>query len=112
MEKETQKISNRVKEEKKNQKVENESNLSQGKVVIRKKFNGLVVSDKMDKTIVVRVDRSKRNSKYGKRYIASKKYKVHDEKNQYKEGDKVVFRQCRPISKEKKWRVLYDTQKK
>ena len=96
-----------MKEEIKNQKEENESNLSQGKVVIRKKFNGLVVSDKMGKTIVVRVNRAKRNRKYGKRYIASKKYKVHDEKNQYKKGDKVVFVECRPISKDKRWRVIY-----
>lgn len=77
------------------------------KAVIKRKFNGVVVGDKMDKTIVVRIDRSKKNPKYGKRYITSKKYKVHDEKNQYKEGDKVVFVECRPISKDKRWRVIY-----
>ncbi|MFA4833909.1 MAG: 30S ribosomal protein S17 [Patescibacteria group bacterium] len=107
MKKETQKISNGVEKEKKNQKADNGSSLSQDKAVIRRKFSGVVVSDKMDKTIVVRIDRSKKNQKYGKRYIASKKYKVHDEKNQYKEGDKVVFVECRPISKDKRWRVIY-----
>ncbi len=76
------------------------------KKVIRKKFNGVVVSDKMDKTIVVKVDRVKVHPKYKKRYSVSKRYKVHDEKNQYKEGDKVSFVECRPLSKDKKWRVL------
>ena len=77
------------------------------KTVITKKFNGVVVSDKMDKTIVVKVEKVKIHPRYGKRYEVSKKYKVHDEKNQYKEGDKVVFVECRPISKDKKWRVIY-----
>jgi small subunit ribosomal protein S17 len=90
----------------KNEKTD-KKNLSQAKAVFKKKFNGLVVSDKMDKTIVVRVDRIKKNSKYGKRYATSKKYKVHDGKNRYKEGDKVVFQQCRPISRDKRWRVIY-----
>jgi len=74
-----------------------------------RKFSGVVVSDKMNKTIVVRVDRVKKDPRYGKRYTTSKKYKVHDEKNQYKEGERVVFIQCRPISKDKRWRVIYNT---
>lgn len=77
------------------------------KIVIKKKFNGVVISDKMDKTIVVKVDSVKVHPKYKKRYTISRKYKVHDEKNQYKEDDKVVFTECRPISKDKKWRVIY-----
>ena len=108
MEKEAKKISNGVKDDKKNQGAENEGNLSRRKATVGRKFSGLVVSDKMDKTIVVRIDRAKKNQKYGKRYIASKKYKVHDEKNQYKEGDKVIFVECRPISKDKRWRVIYN----
>lgn len=76
-------------------------------IVIKKKFNGVVVSDKMDKTIVVKVDRVRQHPKYLKRYTVSKKYKVHDEKNQYKEGDKVNFIECRPLSKDKRWRVMY-----
>lgn len=74
---------------------------------IVKIFKGTVVSDKMDKTIVVRVDTLKKHPKYIKRYISSKKYKVHDPKNLYKEGEIVSFRSVRPISKDKKWKVIY-----
>ncbi|MFH1822455.1 MAG: 30S ribosomal protein S17 [Patescibacteria group bacterium] len=77
------------------------------KKTIKRKFNGVVVSDKMDKTIVVRVDRVIIHPKYEKRYTVSKKYKVHDEKNKFKEGDKVVFIGCRPLSKDKRWRAIY-----
>jgi len=73
---------------------------------IIKKFAGVVVSDKSDKTIVVSVDRVKMDSKYKKRYTLSRKYKVHDPKNKYKTGDKVEFIECRPLSKDKRWRVL------
>jgi len=76
------------------------------KITSKRTLQGAVVSDKMDKTIVVKVDRLKWHSKYGKQYKVSKKYKVHDEKNEYKTGDKVVFSECRPISKEKRWRVV------
>lgn len=68
-------------------------------------FSGVVVSDKMNKTIVVRVDEAKMNLKYKKHYISSKRYKVHDEKNKYKINDKVKFVECRPLSKDKRWRV-------
>jgi len=77
------------------------------KAVLRKKFSGVVLSDKMDKTITVRVDKVKIHPKYQKRYTASKKYKVHDEKNQFKIDDKVAFEECRPMSKDKRWRVIY-----
>ena len=76
-------------------------------VKISKNFQGIVVSDKMDKTRVVKVDRVKRHAKYQKSFIRSKKYKVHDERNQYKTRDKVTFVECRPLSKDKRWRVLY-----
>ena len=76
------------------------------KNIIKKKFNGIVVSDKMDKTIVVKVDSVKIHPKYKKRYTVSKKYKVHDEKNKFKVDDKVIFIECRPLSKDKKWRVI------
>jgi small subunit ribosomal protein S17 len=76
------------------------------KVAIIRKFKGVVISDKMDKTIVVKVEKIKVHPKYKKRYKTSKKYKVHDEKNQYKEGDFVMFQPCRPISKDKKWRTI------
>ena len=72
-----------------------------------RKFQGMVVSDKMDKTITVKVDTFKMHPKLKKRYRVSEKYKVHDEKGQYQTGDKVEFVECRPISKDKKWRVIY-----
>lgn len=74
----------------------------------KRKFNGVVISDKMNKTITVKIDRIKIHPKYKKRYISSKKYKVHDEKNQFKVGDKVIFVETRPLSKDKRWRVLYN----
>ena len=77
------------------------------KKIIKRSFKGIVVSDKMDKTVVVRVDRFKLHPTYQKRYRISKKYKVHDPKNQYKVGDKVEITECRPLSKDKKYRVLY-----
>ena len=69
-------------------------------------LKGVVVSDKMDKTIVISVDRYKEHPKYKKRYKISKKYKAHDEKNEYKIGDKVVIHESRPLSKDKKWKVI------
>jgi len=73
---------------------------------IKRVFTGTVVSDRMDKTIVVRVDRTKLHRRYKKRYTVSKKYKVHDEQNKFKIGDKVKFIECRPLSKEKRWKVV------
>ncbi|MFA6391790.1 MAG: 30S ribosomal protein S17 [Patescibacteria group bacterium] len=72
----------------------------------KRNFVGVVVSDAMDKTVVVRVDRVKTHEKYQKQYTVSRKYKVHDEKNEYKKGDTVEFIECRPISKDKRWRVV------
>ncbi len=74
--------------------------------VIRRRFTGIVVSDSSDKTILVRVDSVKKHPKYQKRYTVSRKYKVHDEKNEFKTGDKVVFVECRPLSRDKRWRVI------
>ena len=85
-----------------------ESKKEDKKRAIERKFSGVVISDKMDKTIVVKVGRIKVHPKYKKRYSVSKKYKVHDEKNKFKEGGKVSFVECRPLSKEKRWRVLYN----
>jgi len=77
------------------------------KASIKKRFQGVVASDKNDKTVVVKVDSVKIHPKYQKRFVMSKKYKVHDEKNHFKVGDKVVFEECRPLSKDKRWRVIY-----
>jgi len=75
------------------------------KVKNKRMFEGTVVGDKMAKTISVLVMRSKMHPKYKKQYKISRKYKVHDENKQAKVGDKVIFEECRPISKEKKWRL-------
>jgi len=74
--------------------------------VNRRSFSGVVVSDKNDKTIVVEVKTVKIHPKYRKRFTVSTRYKVHDEKNEHQEGDKVSFVECRPLSKDKRWRVV------
>ena len=61
----------------------------------------------MDKTVVVRVDRFRQHKLYRKRLTISKTYHVHDPKNQLVEGDKVSFKQVRPISKNKRWAAIY-----
>lgn len=78
----------------------------EARTIIRKKFSGVVVSDKSDKTIVVKVETVKVHPKYKKRYTVSRKYKVHDEKNEFRAGDKVTFVECRPLSRDKRWRVV------
>ncbi len=70
------------------------------------KLQGKVISDKMDKTVVVEVERVKEHPRYKKRYKVHKKYKAHDEKEEYKIGDVVVIEETRPISKDKRWRVI------
>lgn len=72
----------------------------------RKIRTGEVVSDKMDKTIVVRVTRHTTHPVYSRVIKKEKKFKVHDEKNEAKAGDKVKIIETRPISKEKRWRLL------
>lgn len=72
----------------------------------RKKIDGVVVSDKMDKTVVVNVQRFIKHKKYGKFYKVDKKYKAHDENNEFKTGDKVTIEETRPISKDKNFKVL------
>lgn len=73
---------------------------------IKRQFTGAVVSDRMAKTVVVRVDRVRIHPKYHKRYTESHKYKVHDEKGIAHVGHSVVFEECRPISKDKRWRLV------
>ncbi len=69
-------------------------------------YQGEVVSAKMSKTVIVQIDRTKVNQKYGKQYRASTKFHVHDEKGEYKVGDIVRFVESRPLSKTKKWRAI------
>ncbi|MBI1754896.1 30S ribosomal protein S17 [Candidatus Azambacteria bacterium] len=69
-------------------------------------LTGEVVSDKMTKTVVVSVVRVKRHPIYKKSYKITKRYKAHDEKGEYKVGDKVIIEETRPISKDKRWKVI------
>jgi len=71
----------------------------------KKKMTGIVVKDKMDKTIVVEVEKVLQHPKYHKYLKRKKRYKVHDEKNICKLGDKVSIIESRPISKDKRWLV-------
>ena len=72
----------------------------------RRTVEGTVVSDKMDKTVVVEVERRIAHKLYGKVLRRSSKFKAHDEENQCRMGDQVVLRECRPLSKQKAWRVV------
>jgi small subunit ribosomal protein S17 len=72
----------------------------------RRRLKGTVTSDKMDKTVVVTVTRSKKDPKYFKYHSVSKHFKAHDENNEYKVGDQIVIEESRPISKDKKWIVI------
>ncbi|MEL0108162.1 MAG: 30S ribosomal protein S17 [Rhodospirillaceae bacterium] len=71
-------------------------------------LRGLVVSDKMDKTVVVKVERRVMHPLYKKFIRKSKKYSAHDSENRCKEGDTVNIQECRPISKRKTWEVVYE----
>ena len=71
----------------------------------KRTLSGRVVSDKMDKTVTVLVERKVRHPLYGKIITRSKKYHAHDEKNEFHEGDVVLIEECRPIAKTKAWRA-------
>jgi len=71
----------------------------------RRELIGVVTSDKMQKTRVVLVERRLSHAKYGKYLTARTKYKAHDEKNEYKTGDRVLIVESRPLSRDKRWRV-------
>ena len=73
---------------------------------LRKTRTGIVVSDKMDKTIVVAIRERVKHPLYGKIVNRTKKFKVHDENNQCGVGDKVRVMETRPLSKDKHWRVI------
>jgi small subunit ribosomal protein S17 len=72
----------------------------------KRKLIGVVVSDKMQKTRVVLVQRRFSHLKYGKFLTARKKYKAHDENNEFHTGDKVVIVEHRPLSREKRWKII------
>ena len=76
------------------------------KISKKQQLVGVVVSDRMQKTVVVKVDMRKRHSKYKKAYTVSKRFKAHDEKGEYHTGDRVVIESIRPMSKEKTFKVI------
>ena len=69
-------------------------------------LSGVITSDKMKDTVVVRVERFVKNAKYGKYQKIAKKYKAHDAGNKHKMGEKVSIEECRPISKDKHFKVI------
>ncbi|MDI3508218.1 MAG: small subunit ribosomal protein [Clostridiales bacterium] len=72
----------------------------------RKTAVGIVVSNKMDKTVVVANETLQKDPLYGKYIKRTKKYKAHDENNECNEGDRVLIMETRPLSKDKRWRVV------
>jgi small subunit ribosomal protein S17 len=73
---------------------------------VARTVTGTVVSDKMDKTVTVMIERKVKHPVYGKYIRRSTKLHVHDEDNTCQEGDKVTIEQCRPLSKSKSWRLV------
>jgi small subunit ribosomal protein S17 len=73
---------------------------------VRRRLIGRVVSDKMDKTVTVMVERRVKDPLIGKIVTTSKKYHAHDEKNEYHPGDVVTIEECRPLSRTKAWAVV------
>ncbi len=73
---------------------------------VERSLMGRVVSNKMDKSIVVLMERQVQHPVYGKFIKRSKKYHVHDENNECREGDTVLFKECRPLSKTKHWTLI------
>lgn len=72
----------------------------------KKRFEGTVVSEKMNKTVVVEVTRVKRHRKYKKQYAVASRYKAHDENREYHLGDVVEIEASKPISRDKRWVVV------
>jgi len=72
----------------------------------KKKLTGIIVSDKMQKTVVVKIERIKEHPKYKKRYKVHSHIKAHDENKEFHIGDKVVMEECPPISKDKHFKVI------
>lgn len=73
---------------------------------MKRTLQGIIVSDKMNKTRVVAVTRLKKHPRYQKYYKVTRKFKAHDEKNEHKTGEKVIIEETRPISKDKRWRII------
>jgi len=73
---------------------------------MNRQLQGIIVSDKMNKTRVISVTRLKKHPRYKKYYKKTNKFKAHDENNEYKAGEKVIIEETRPLSKEKRWKII------
>ena len=76
------------------------------KIKHHRRLEAVVVSDKMQKTRVVETERFKKHPKYQKYFRVTTSFKAHDEKNEYRVGDRVVIEETRPLSKDKRWRIV------
>jgi small subunit ribosomal protein S17 len=74
--------------------------------ISHRRLTGRVVSDKMDKTVTVLVERKVKHALYGKYVTRSRKYHAHDENNEFHPGDLVMIEECRPLSRTKAWKVV------
>jgi small subunit ribosomal protein S17 len=83
--------------------------MNKKKTTIKRRIEGVVVSDKMQKTRVVEVNSMKKHPKYLKYYKVSNRFKAHDEDNAYKVGDQVTIEETRPLSREKRWKIIKKT---
>jgi len=92
--------------DKENKKIDTEK---VNKKKIFRELKGIIVSNKMQKTVVVKVNVNRAHKLYKRRYNVSKNYKAHDENEEYREGDRVLIRQIRPLSKDKRWVVIRKT---
>lgn len=79
--------------------------MAENKRGLRKRMVGVIVSDKMAKTVTVLVEGLRKHPAYGKYVIRSKRYKAHDEENACRVGDKVLIEETRPLSRDKRWKV-------
>ncbi len=73
---------------------------------MKRKLQGTIVSDKMQKTRVVEINSLKKHPRYAKYYKVRRRFKVHDENNEYKIGDEVIIEETRPLSKDKRWKIV------
>lgn len=73
---------------------------------MKRQLEGIIISDKMNKTRVVAVNSLKKHPRYKKYYKSTVKFKAHDDKNEYKTGDKIIIEETRPLSKEKRWNII------
>jgi small subunit ribosomal protein S17 len=73
---------------------------------MKRKLQGTIVSDKMNKTRVVAITRLKKHPRYKKYYKVTRRFKAHDENNEYKTGEKVLIEETKPMSKDKRWKII------